>query len=472
MKRHLFRLVLPAVLAAALVTSCTKDWLEPSQNSSIDANRDIKDIAALQGALHGVYDLLSDEEYYGRNYIIYGELRGDNCGVNGMSGRFIAEGTSNIVETNTTILGTWVKMYKVVASCNAIIALENANIDGEAADKQSVVGQAYGIRALAHFDLLKLFGGMHVAGNTDPGIPYVLEFKGTNSKPARTAPEEVKRLLYADLDKAIEMLDGDKPEKVYFSKWAAYAEKARVAQWFEDWTMVKEATEAVVNSGKYNIVKKAEYVASWKKKLNQNSIFEIAYSESDNIGLECLANIYNGDSYGDVVCTPELKNCFEPSDVRGGVEMIDTNRLLLESSEGSLPYYVANLGKFTRWQVGDDNIPVIRYEEVILMRAEALMNLGNAADALTALNSIANERGATPYTVANLDNILLERQREFCFEGLRFDDLSRARKDVPPCSIYKKISKQSPEYGDKLFSYPVPLRERQANPNITQIPGY
>jgi len=236
--------------------------------------------------------------------------------------------------------------------------------------------------------------------------------------------------------------------------------------------MVKEATEAVVNSGKYNIVKKAEYIASWKKKLNQNSIFEIAYSESDNIGLECLANIYNGDSYGDVVCTPELKNCFEPSDVRGGVEMIDTNRLLLESSEGSLPYYVANLGKFTRWQVGDDNIPVIRYEEVILMRAEALMNLGNAADALTALNSIANERGATPYTVANLDNILLERQREFCFEGLRFDDLSRARKDVPPCSIYKKISKQSPEYGDKLFSYPVPLRERQANPNITQIPGY
>ena len=83
-----------------------------------------------------------------------------------------------------------------------------------------------------------------------------------------------------------------------------------------------------------------------------------------------------------------------------------------------------NMRKYPSTTTADDNVPVIRIEEVVLNLAEAMFEL-NDGQALATLNSIPSNRGATPYTSVTKDNIIMERRKELMFEGFRFDDMMR-----------------------------------------------
>ncbi len=115
---------------------------------------------------------------------------------------------------------------------------------------------------------------------------------------------------------------------------------------------------------------------------------------------------------------------------------------------------------------------MIRYEEVILNYAEALFRI-NAADpnALTQLNLIPTNRGAVAYTAINEDNILLERRRELCFEGFRFDDLARTGRNIPLVDPVRQTH-GGPVYGSYNFAFPIPTNEINANSNMVQNIGY
>ena len=85
-------------------------------------------------------------------------------------------------------------------------------------------------------------------------------------------------------------------------------------------------------------------------------------------------------------------------------------------------------------------------------------------------------RGASAYTEATLDNIMLERRKEFFGEGLRFYDLSRGGKDMPLVDSFKQsyddLTGTPPAYGSYRYAFPISLSERNANPNIVQNAGY
>ncbi len=103
---------------------------------------------------------------------------------------------------------------------------------------------------------------------------------------------------------------------------------------------------------------------------------------------------------------------------------------------------------------------------IILIYAEALLETGAIGDALTWLNMIPDNRGAS--TEATKENILLERRKELCFEGFRFDDLARTKQDIPKLNVVF----EGPVYGSYNYAFPIPLAELNANSNMILNKGY
>ena len=159
--------------------------------------------------------------------------------------------------------------------------------------------------------------------------------------------------------------------------------------------------------------------------------------------------------------TQDILNIFDSTDVRGPAG----------GMVGIVDGKPRNIGKYPTNQNFDYDIPIFRYEEVILNYAEALYHLGDNANALTYLNMIPQHRNATVYTTVNEDNILLERRKELCFEGFRFDDLVRTGHTLP---VYNTVGQldHTLNPGDYRNAFPIPQAELNANKNMVQNFGY
>lgn len=256
----------------------------------------------------------------------------------------------------------------------------------------------------------------------------------------------------------------DKSRKVFISKTAVKAIEARVANYFKMYPKALDAAKMIIDSEEYQIVPADNFIKSWAADRNSNSIFELAFSATDNISINGLAYIYrfsgsSGKGYGDISVTENLYTIYEDSDVRKDV---------IGEVPGN-PGYIQNLKKYPDMN-GYDNVVVIRYEEMVLIYAEALLNT-NPGEALTWLNKIPENRGATPYTVATLDNVILERRKELAFEGFRFDDLVRTGRGIPKVEFDQNIEASIPA-GDYRLAYPIPKTELDANSNMVQNEGY
>lgn len=448
------------IFSGIFLNSCTEKDLEPTLTVNKDVNV-ISNVGDLKGLLSGAYDRMTSATYYGRNVLVFGDVRSDNAYANGTSGRFLTSGAMDMTNSNSDADDAFLQMYGVIANCNIII---NANISGDQVAIDHVKGQAMALRALVHYDLVRIFGQQHVNGGdlSSLGVAYVKQFLApTEMKPKRNTVGEVKSFIYDDLDKALTMmtpsLNGDKKAIRTFT---VNAIKARVALYFGDWAIAKTASQAVITGSGARVLTAAEYPAAFKANLQANSIFELVFASDDNRGNDSLYNIYNNTAYGDIVALQDLKNQFSASDVRGGmITVVEKSRL-------------RNTGKFTK---ADINVVLFRFEEMLLINAEASFRL-NAVDpsALTNLNLVATNRGAVAYAAVSIDNILLERRKELCFEGFRFDDIARTKKDMPIVDAVRQTYDDLGPliYGSYRYAFPIPLREMNANSNTIQNKGY
>ncbi len=458
--KKIINILLTLVLLGSLF-SCSKDALKPTLAQEKAINTSVNSLEDIQGLLLGTYNRMTSYYYYGRDYIIFGEVRSDNCFANGKSGRFLTPAAMKMGNDDGYAANTWAQIYQVIASANIIIAQDPAKLTGDAATIKNVIGQAYAIRALAHFDLLELYGQQNVTGGT-LGVPYVKTFKGKDLIPARNTVAEDKTLINADLAKALTLMSSsmNDPSKEFISTYAVEALQSRVAVYFGDWNTAKTACEKVINSGKYNIAAPADYAKTFSTKGAGNVIFELAQRATDNNGINGLSYIYRGTGYGDIQVLPNLPKIFDPADVRVAPDMI-----------AEVNGKWRNIGKYPTNANFDYDIPLIRYEEVILNYAEALFHLGDNAAALTELNKIPGHRDAKLFTTISEANILLSRRREFCFEGFRFDDLARTHQDIPNTDPLLQTHGLVP-YGSYNFAFPIPIGEMNANPNMVQNKGY
>jgi hypothetical protein len=120
---------------------------------------------------------------------------------------------------------------------------------------------------------------------------------------------------------------------------------------------------------------------------------------------------------------------------------------------------------YTGGDQADNDYVVFRYADVLLMKAEALLRTGNAAGALTIVNSIRIKRGATPLVTLDLLGLLDERARELYWEGWRRQDLIRFGRFLQPWQ-------EKPTDDPKYLVFPIPAEQLAVNANLTQNEGY
>jgi len=460
MKRTINKInVMLLAAAGLLLASCTADSLEPtlSQNKSVEGS--VTKVDNLYSILKGAHNTLTGSGYYGRDMIATNEVRSDNCFSNGNSGRFTTQGE---YEYNSNTGFIWDNAYYVIANANIIINTDVTTLEGDLAYGEHLQGAAMILRALAHFDLLRVYGQQHAGGSL--GVPIVTEFKGEDLFPPRSTVEEVKAAIYNDLVTAYGMMDESyDTSKTIVSKYVAKALEARVAVYFGDWGRAVSASEEVINSNLYSIIGADSYVSSWTADGGANVLFELAFSGADNAGSNALSYIYRYPAdepggYGDLQVVSTVIDLFEDGDVRADI---------LGYQDGGTR--LRNMGKYPDTATGADNIPLFRYEEVILNYAEALLETGG--DALTQINLITSNRGASAYATVTKDDILNERRKELMFEGFRYDDLVRTGQSVPFWGSAEN-SLGTISYPNNLFAYPIPIGEINANSNMVQNDGY
>jgi hypothetical protein len=465
-------------VAVTVIVSCNEQDLEPTLAQDKDLSSGITSAADLASVLNSAYDRMSGTGYYGRNQIIDGDVRTDNAFSNMNSGRF----QSSSMDYTSQGAGPWGTIYGVIAITNIVINADAASLEGSQAAIAHTQGQAYAIRALAHYDLMKGYGQHFISGQggaASLGVPYVKTYKvPENLEPSRDTVGSNVGDIVADLTTAIAMMSQSLDSSTsYMTVAGAYAILARATLYAGSldpnfYSTAGTAAKWVIDNSGKALVSAAGFSASYKTDNAINSIVELAFSGTDSRGINGCAYILRGTSYGDVrILTgtgsnPDLYDIFDAADVRFAADMIGT-------AQG----WPTVLGKYPT-KDGSDNITPFRIEEAYLIYAEAKLRGGDAATALTYLNMIPAVRGlgAGYYASATLDNILLERRKEFYFEGMRYDDLLRTGQGMPLINVTLQLNAfktgSPPAYGDYNTAFPIYQSELNANPNMVQNYGY
>jgi len=150
----------------------------------------------------------------------------------------------------------------------------------------------------------------------------------------------------------------------------------------------------------------------------------------------------------------------------GDIEIQPAHLALYDPMDDRLDLFFEANGGVTysgKWNNQFGNVGLIRLAEMYLIRAEANIRLNTAVGAtpLADYNRIRTRAGLPAATAVTLDEILRERRRELAHEGFRIHDLKRLKQNVGSLAYN----------ADKLV-FPIPAREIQANPNLTQNSGY
>ena len=453
------------LITAVSLFSCSKDSLDPTLADVVAIDNSLNNEADLRLVLNGAYNQMSQWTYWGRDIIITGEVRADNVYANFNSGRFTQMADMGYDSRSTEARTLFHTAYRTIGLAN--IAINSGSLTGNAARITHAKGEAHALRAFAHFDLLRLYGQQHVSGQGGSaalGVPYITEYRSLDLNKPRLTVAETKQRIYDDLDMALSMMNPSFNDnaKVSLSTHAVNAIKSRVATYFGDTAIALAASEAVINSGAFTMTSGANLATYWAAtSAGAGSIFELAQLPNDNNGINGIANIYRGPSYGDI----QVINAFPDN-----AEFGDGDARNSEAMIGVQANRLRNIGKYPTMGVFSDNIKVIRYEEIVLNYAEALL-ASNPTEALNRLNSVASVKGGSTYTVANIDNILKERRKELCFEGFRFDDLVRTGRNIPVIDELVQTH-QGPAYGSYKLALPIPQAEMDTNSAMVQNNGY
>lgn len=480
------------------LASCGNDWLDLKPNDAVDSESAISSYDDLVTAKYGMYDGLQGNSstygnsYYAGRFIYYGEVRADD-----MQARQAGKRSSALYEMRYTADNApqiWLRPYDVIRRANNIIkAVDEGKIEGGNVDQiADVYNQALVVRALAHFDLVRVYGKPYDMDNgASYGVPIVLTPIASTDLPGRSSVVDVYTQVIKDLTDAISSgkLSKDK-DTGYVNEWVAKSLLSRVYLYKGDNENALKLAEDVISNSPYTLWLNSEYVSAWSKQGTSEMIFELINFDSDDWSdREFIGYLFNEDGYDDLIVTSSFSELLneDPNDVRqqvvipsvkdANIDLYGTDRVWINKLPG-------------RDGAGDfriNNIPVIRLSEIYLNAAEAAFKYNNKKDAVAYLRSIVVR--ANPNTTENIteDNITLERiikerRKELVGEGHRFFDAMRNDEKIVRYTNddsrgrHYLLTNDSKEFDRTYFRaiLPIPIIEVNANSVIAkqQNQGY
>lgn len=407
--------LLPIMLVFVL-SAC--DVLDVEPYHSIPGEDAIESRADVESAITGTYSALQAAGYYGRNFLVAGDLSADNLTWTGTTAGYNQMDNNSILADNVIVEGTWSAIYRMINRANHTIA-KIPQVD-ELSDEEAnaYLAELKFLRALAHFDLVRLFGPVPI--RTEPAT----EDEDDLNVPRRPYAE-VYLQVHDDLDFAETYLRTS-VEQGLASRAAVQALRARVSlfehaitgQGVQLNTAAAEATAVIEDYG----LELVPFETLFADGGNSESIFEVDFYEQAR---NRLAEYFFPTSLSgrrEFSPTETLYERYAEHDVR---------RDLSIALDGDNHYAI----KYNDIETGTDNVYVMRLAEMYLIRAEAYALLGESLDQARAdVNMVLERAGLDPIETTDpgqlLDIIHETRQKEFAFEGHRWFDLVRSGRAV------------------------------------------
>ncbi len=464
------RTIIAATAILALFgSSCTK-VLNQKPIVYISQDIAITNKKGAQAAVAGMYNELQDGNYYGRNFQICSDVSSDIAQSVGTWDFYREMDTYQVTSGNTEVGNVYYRPYRAINLANNVIAQVGAVGDATAAEKNAYLGQAYFIRALAAFDLNRLFGGVPGAYGT-LGVPIVLTPSAgidESSFPARPTLQAAYAQIQTDLLKSLDLmpetLGTDALDRSQAVKATARALLTRYYLYVNQPDSVIKYADPLINGTKY--VLQTTFSNIFDNKLTSESIFELNFTSSDQSGIRNWYFTSALGGRGDLAVHLNYYNeaIADPKDTRGKLFGYDATSKI---------YYLTKYQK-----AGNiDNIHILRIAEIYLNRAEARIKKGDLTGALADLNKVHMRAG--PSALAITDAVALqaaviqERKLEFAEEGHRLFDLMRTGLALTKLTALDR--KNGPNValtsaGRQVF--PIPSYEVNANKNMVQNDAY
>ena len=450
--------------------SCKK-FLQQEPYNRLSVDDIFKDFEGARTTLVGAYDNLKDANYYQRMFALYPDLTGGNIKYARSLSPFLLA-SYNFKNTNDVATNEMVDFYQIayntIYRCNNILNYINRVTDATQFQKNRMLADAYALRALAHFDMVRVFAlpYNYTAGATHTGIVYRKKNDdGTLPVGDPASVKEVYDHLTSDLDSAIALYNNSVPiyaggsANTWLSGNAAKALLMRVSLYKEDWQRVNTLASEIIASNQYNLISNSSYAESWRRKtsgpsMDMEAIFMLfSRIDQNQAAFGDNFNVAN-NVFGYMAASNDLLNLFYGADVRG------RNNLFVQKVFSGTTYFFTN--KYQGTADSANNYKVFRISEVYLSRAEALAEANNLVPALADLNRIRKRANAslTDLMLTDkqqvLDSIFVERRRELCFEGHGLFDITRKKKNLVRTDC--QGSACSINYPSILFACPRPTQ--------------
>ena len=505
--KSIYKVMGCAILAASL-SSCVNDWLDVAPSDGTDADAALTSSSDLAAARTGMYKALKGNsslvDYYGQQFFVYGDVHaGDDYQYNNLGGSNRAsfyydmnyQTASEFVSSTSSSNVAWKSPYIVIGRANRIIAAAEGGALSDAAEAKATIDQyaaeAKVLRALAHFDLVRIYGKPYTEDQgASLGVPLVTEVLESNAKPARSTVAEVYTQVVKDLTEAISSNAlATETEPGYVSVWGAKAILSRVYLNMGDYANALSVAEDIIKNSGAALWTRDQYFKAWDASTPNESEFLFRLNvagSTDNNDLNGIGNLQQRDGYKEMVATKKFVDMLtsDPKDVRNDmflpatapkeVATYGTNKVFLNKLRGQGD----NLRNVTI-------VPIIRLSEVYLTAAECAFRKNDKTKAVEYLNDLVKNRTTTEASLATVDNItleriLIERRKELIGEGQRYFDALRNNETITRYTSeadkgwHKTLSKEAQSFNRDYFKAiaAIPQAEINANPNIKQNTGY
>ena len=475
------------LLAFALtVSSCSQDFLDLKPISSATTDNFYKTAEDIKIAVNGAYAGLQASGISTNSYI-FGDIASDNT-VAVASGSVTDQDEFDrfyIRTTNPYILARWNDSYTAIARYNTILdKIDGITID--AALKSRYIGEVKFLRGYVYFVLVQTFGKVPLVvksiSDADEGYNY-----------GRNEVADIYTQIQKDLTDAETALPlsytGDNIGRA--TKGAAKALLGKVLLTQKKYPEANTKLKEVIDSGVYGILPNYADVFKVSNKNNKESVFDIQFKSGGSGEGNPWPNTFAPQNSGNAVMnfggggnnqpTLDMINAYEAGDLRKAISLATS---YVNAAGQVIPDRFVKKYYDVPATSGDNgnNIPIIRYADVLLMYAESLNEAGYQANgpALEYLNQIRTRAGLAKLTASDVPTqqafrlaVEKERRVELAFEGHRWFDLVRTGRAIEVLNSKKDQINLVTTLTQNNLVFPIPQRQIDINKEkMQQNTGY
>lgn len=469
------------IMGLLLITgmACKKSFIEKVPTATVSIDVLYKTDKDFQDAVAGCYAILQTQYL---NFWVFGDLPADDIEEdipNHFEHTAFEQFTVN--DRTATLESTWMNYYKLISRTNSVLAKIEGKDPAVITNKDRHIGEAKFMRALAYFDLVRIYGDV-------PAITTEVTV-AESYKAGRTKVDDIyNNIIIKDL------LDAEAKLPAKYTgvdvgratKGAAKALLGKVYLTRKDFAKAETKLQEVTTLG-YALL--PNYKDLWDYTKNEHHseyIFDIEFEEGIQEGssythqfvpawltLTDYYGIKGGQAQSDGASTPGFYAAFDPSDKRRDINVqygltingvytpIPTTQI-----QASKSYSMKYITPVASSNDSRANWKVIRYADVLLMYAEALNENGKTSLAQDQLNLVHVRAGLPAFSGLTQsdarEKIYLERRLELCLEGHRWFDLVRTGRALS--------TMQSSGMKAYMTVFPIPLSQIQIINNPTIFP--